>query len=236
MVDSRLAGREEALLRLEEVVYAHPGAAPLFSGVTLDIRPGSFWIVTGPSGSGKSTLLRLMNRLEEPQQGLLRYKGEDLRTMKPPELRKKLILVQQTPTLADASVADNLRLPFRFRANTAQGDPKPPHDSTLREHLSRFLLSDISLDRDAATLSVGQRQRLCLIRAVLLEPEALLLDEPTSALDAESRAVVEDQAERLCLEKGMAMVMVNHTDYTPRSLAANTLRLAGGATTVQEAA
>jgi len=115
--------------------------------------------------------------------------------------------------LLDASVRDNLCLPFRFRSARKA---TPPTDEVVGEYLRVFRLEDVSLEANARNLSVGQKQRLALIRVLLLKPEVLLLDEPTASLDPEVCRVVEDYLETLNQEQGVGIVMVNHSDYLPR--------------------
>ena len=198
-------------LSLHDVTFAYPDGAPIFEAASLDVAAGSFLLVRGKSGAGKSTLLRLLVRFEEPQAGAIRLHGADVRTLPPTELRRRVALVQQTPTLVDGSVRDNLVLGFAFRANAAR--PRPD-DDRLRAELGAFLLDGVDLDHAARTLSVGQAQRLCLLRSLLLEPEVLLMDEPTSALDADSARVVLDAARRLHRD-GKTLLLISHADAAP---------------------
>jgi UDP-glucose/iron transport system ATP-binding protein len=184
----------------------------LFEEVSLGLTAGVFYLVTGPSGVGKSTLLRLINRLEEPTAGEIRFGGRPLRDHAPPRLRRSILSVQQTPTAIDASVRDNLLLPFRFSAND---DLERPDDAALERRLADVRLQDLDLDAHAQTLSVGQLQRLCILRGLLLEPEVMLLDEPTSALDLDSRDAVLALIARIFADTGMTTVMVSHQDVCP---------------------
>ena len=212
-----------ALLTLDEVSFTYPGGAVILDHVSLAIAAASYLLVRGPSGAGKSSLLRLLCRLEEPQAGVIRYRGDDIRDLHPAELRRKVAFVLQTPTLIKGDVRSNLLLPFSFRANAAL---TPPGDDQLRDELASFLLEDIPLDREARKLSVGQAQRLCLIRSLLLAPEVLLMDEPTANLDADSAAVVLAAAARLS-QAGKTILMVSHSDKPPAGIT-GTLNIAAG--------
>jgi len=179
---------------------------PLFEGVDLKVESGDFIVVEGSSGVGKSSLLRLLNRLQEPTTGRLLVDNAPPRDADITQLRRRAVLVPQTPIMGAGTVRENLCWPLSFRANCAR---IPPTDEVLRQRLDGLLLQDVELDDEARTLSVGQRQRLALLRALLLEPEILLCDEPTAALDGEARSVLEKQLEARC-SAGMGVVIVTH--------------------------
>ncbi len=212
-----------APLALADVSFTFPAGAVILDRVSLTIAAASYLLLRGPSGAGKSTLLRLLCRLEEPQGGVISFRGNDIRELHPAELRARVALVLQRPTLIKGDVRSNLLLPFSFRANAAL---TAPDDDQLRDRLDRFLLDSIPLDRDARKLSVGQAQRLCLIRSLLLEPEVLLMDEPTAGLDTDSAAVVLAAAERLN-RAGMTILTVSHADSPPPGIS-GALRIADG--------
>jgi len=212
-------------LALERVRFAHPGGRTVLEDADFTAERGSFTVLRGPSGAGKSTLLRLLCRLEEPQAGRVLLDGADIRAMAPAALRRRVAYLQQTPVVVAGSVRDNLLLPFSFKANA--GLPRPD-DARLRQGLAGLSAADVPLEQEAATLSVGQRQRLCLARALLTGPEALLLDEPTSALDPDSAAAVLAAAEDICLDRGVSVVLVSHTEFTPRRVTPQNLHLEAG--------
>lgn len=218
------------LLEFDDVRFSYPGGTGL-SGITLAVQRGDFVLVGGPSGGGKSTLLRLAVRFEVPASGVIRYDGTPVEELAPQVLRSRMGLVQQTPTVAEGSVRENLLLPFSFAVHAKR--PRPA-DEDIVEWLHRFRLEGVTPDTEASTLSVGQRQRLCCIRTLLTGPEMLLMDEPTSALDAESREVVEDITEA-CNAAGMTILMVNHTDYRPRCRNARRIEVQGGRLAGEEA-
>lgn len=198
---------------------------PLFEGVDLSIDAGQFLIIEGPSGCGKSSLLRLLNRLQAPTAGSLSIDGAAAQDTDVTILRRRAILVPQTPAATPATTAgtvrDTLRWPFKFRSNASRN---PPTDETLRQRLDGLLLQNVALDDQCAPLSVGQRQRLALLRALLLEPEILLCDEPTAALDGVARAVVDTQLQTRCAA-GVGVVIVTHQPFAePTAASATTIR------------
>jgi putative ABC transport system ATP-binding protein len=212
------------MIEFERVGFAYFQSPPLFEDVNLQLAPGRFYLVKGPSGSGKSSLLRLINRLEEPTSGRMLYQGRPYADYSAPLLRRGILYLQQTPTAVDASVRENLTLAFRLKANQ---DLVRPGDDHLRTMLDRFLLDGVGLDENALALSVGQLQRVCLIRSLLLSPDVILLDEPTSALDEDSAAVVE-QAAVDSAEAGRTVVMISHRRFAPKNLDFTTIDVSGG--------
>jgi putative ABC transport system ATP-binding protein len=179
-------------------------------GLSLVIDRGSTAIL-GPSGSGKSTLLRLLNRLADPDEGVVRFHGEDLRDLDPLELRRRAVLVPQLPALVPGTVADNVRYGPALRG--ADLDPLGP--------LAQAGLDSSYAERDAGRLSVGEQQRVMLARALALDPEVLLLDEPTAALDERAKEGVE----RTLAELPCSTVLVTHERAQAERLAERVVRL-----------
>lgn len=204
-----------SVIAFRNVDFAYADGETLLKNVNLELADGGFYLVRGPSGAGKSTLLRLINRLEEPSAGTIAFHGRPLSAYPPPKLRRSILYIQQTPTVLDSTVRHNLMQPFTFRNNR---DLPGPDENKLKQLLAGFLLDKVGLDDNAANLSVGQQQRLCFIRGLLLTPEVLLLDEPTSALDEESARIVEAAAERLNKQEALTVVMISHRDFRPRDL------------------
>lgn len=198
-----------SLLAWEGVSFAWPGGAGL-QEVTAAVGPGAFVVLEGASGAGKSTLLRLAAWLEVPQKGVMRLRGRPYQALGAACVRREIGFLPQTPPVLPGSVRDNLLAPFCL---AAMRDKKAPDDATLAACLARLDLP-ADLAREAAALSVGQQQRLGLIRAVLRAPALLLLDEPVSALDAASRRRVEGWLDELNAG-GMAIVMVTHAAFAP---------------------
>jgi putative ABC transport system ATP-binding protein len=206
---------DEVLFEVSNVSLVRGGRRVL-NGYSATLPKGAC-CVTGPSGSGKSTLLRLLNRLTDPDSGQVLFRGEDVRAHDPRELRREVCLVPQLPSLADGSVADNLRFAASF--GNGAGEPDP----------SRLLpLAGLDADyaeRDAGRLSVGEQQRVMLARALAVEPSVLLLDEPTSALDEEARDAVELALAGLRERSGLSLVVVTHDPAQAERLADHVVRM-----------
>ena len=200
------------VIEIDDLYFTYPNGRTIFKNLSLKFESGRFYLIRGASGAGKSTLLRLMIRLEEADSGDIQFNGRNTNDYPPEQLRREILYVQQTPTVTNGKVRDNLLLPFQFRANRNRTIPLENHLNAL---LEKFLLTDISLETDAKTLSVGQAQRLCLIRGMLLSPRVVLLDEPASALDETSRKVVEETAENLCTTDELTVIMVSHRNFEP---------------------
>jgi putative ABC transport system ATP-binding protein len=182
--------------------HVHP-----LSGVTAAVAAGRVTVVVGPSGSGKSTLLRLLNRMEEPSAGEVRFRDRALPSYDVLELRRRVGLLMQRPTPFPGDVLANLRA----------GAPALTPDEG-RALLVRVGLPEAFLDRDTADLSGGEAQRVCLARALAVGPEVLLLDEATSALDPFAANVVEGVVRSL-VDDGLTVVMVSHDLAQARRLA-----------------
>ena len=171
------------LFELTDVSYSR-SAVTVLDGLTARIPRGASCLF-GPSGSGKSTTLRLLDRLIDADRGRVLYEGSDVRERDVLALRREVVLVPQLPALAQGTVADNV----------AYGPRMAGHSFDARTPLELAGLDPALSDRPAGRLSVGERQRVMLARALALQPRVLLLDEPTSALDAVTTAAVEKTLE-----------------------------------------
>ncbi len=182
------------------------GEKTLISGLSLALRPGEVVALTGPSGCGKTTLLRALAGLADPASGTVHFKGGEAGRNGWPVYRRQVLLVTQKPVLCEGSVEENLRRPFTYRHA-----PGPfPRDRALAWLKQLRLDGGSFLGARARDLSVGEQQRVCLVRALLLEPAVLLLDEPTSALDAKVVLEVEEVLREEAHVRGLAALMVTH--------------------------
>jgi putative ABC transport system ATP-binding protein len=204
------------LFELERVTLTRAGS-PVLRGFSARIPTGATCLA-GPSGSGKSTVLRLLDRLAEPDSGIVRYLGRDLRERDPLALRREVGLVPQLPALLEGTVDDNLR----FAAGLAGREPDSAHLLDLAGLDAGFIV------RDAARLSVGEQQRVMLARALALEPSTLLLDEPTSALDAAATGAVEETLTELRDRLDLSLVLVTHDLDQARRMSGWLIRIEAG--------
>jgi putative ABC transport system ATP-binding protein len=187
----------DALFDFEDVALEIDGTR-ILDGVTASVADVGITCLLGPSGSGKSTLLRLLNRLEVPTSGVVRFRGGDVADLDPLVLRRRVGMVFQRPVPFPGTVRDNLLV--------AAPDAS---DDDVGRVLDRASLPAVLLDRVADDLSGGEQQRMCLARSLLAGPEVLLLDEPTSALDAAAVGALE-RAARSLADDGMPIVWVTH--------------------------
>src|SRR6266852_2537196 len=216
----------DPIFEVEHLALVYPGRrgqpmAPILKDVSFTVERGRALTLVGPSGSGKSSLLRCLNRLEEPTAGTVRFEGRDIQTLDPRRLRRGAALVMQTPVVFEGTVRDNLRL----RPADVDGDLS---EARLGQALADVGLEGELLDRDAATLSGGEKQRVAIARALLGDPRALLLDEPTSALDPPNAALVVETVSRLREARGLSIVAVTHQPELVRRLGGMLLYLVKG--------
>ena len=196
------------------------GKTLLLDDVSFRLDTGDVFVVFGPSGAGKSTLLRLLNRLDEPTSGTVYLEETDYRDLPPQEVRKRIGLVPQTPTLLSGTVADNVTWGPRLRDE--------PVDPDRVDHLLRQLGLDGLSDRAAGDLSGGEAQRVAIARTLFNDPDVLLLDEPASSLDASAARRVEAVIRTAATDLARAAVLVTHDAGRAQRLGTRGLRLEDG--------
>jgi ATP-binding cassette subfamily B protein len=178
-------------LSMSDVHFAYVPGREVLRGVSFEARRGECIGIVGPSGAGKSSLVQLMLRLREPTRGALEVNGEDATTFMRTDWQRRISYVPQTPQLIAGTVAENIRF-YRPEISAAQ-----VKEAARRAHIHDEIMSWAQGYRTvigprASAVSGGQRQRLCLARALAGSPDVLILDEPTSALDVKSEQAVQE--------------------------------------------
>ncbi|MFD8237048.1 ABC transporter ATP-binding protein [Streptomyces sp. NPDC059696] len=181
-------------LRFRHVLFrypdAEPGSPPVLQDVDLHIRSGESMALVGATGSGKSTLTALVPRLHEVTSGRITLDGVDITELSREALRAKVAMAFEEPTLFSATVGDNVLMGADGSAGTADLERAL---SVAQADFAHALPqgTDTQVGEQGLSLSGGQRQRLALARAVVGQPEFLVLDDPLSALDVHTEAAVE---------------------------------------------
>jgi ABC-type methionine transport system ATPase subunit len=213
---------------LQQVEQVKAGTRAL-DGVSLSVPQGQITVLIGPSGAGKSALLRLLNRLDDPTAGEIRYRGQPIVDIPVRTLRRQVGFVFQTAVAFPGTVRDN----FALAASIAE----IPADEIEGRIASNARLADIDgelLDRPADRLSGGQLQRVNIARALMTGPETLLMDEPTASLDPETADTIGHTVACLSSQHGLTVVMASHRIAEAKELAGYAVMLDKG--TVVEAA
>ena len=187
-VNPRTADDERGVVRLENASFAYPGAEePVLKNVTFTARPGTVTAVIGSTGAGKTTLLSLIARLFDVTGGAVTIDDVDVRELSPDHLWGRIGLVPQKPYLFSGTVASNLRY----------GRPEATDDEmweALRIAQARGFVGEMpdqlenAIAQGGTTVSGGQRQRLCIARALVAKPDIYLIDDSFSALDLSTDA------------------------------------------------
>ena len=183
--------------------------------ISLTLEPGEKVALVGPSGAGKSTVLQLLLRFYDPDSGIIRFDGVDIRDVDPQALRSRMALVPQDPMIFGADAWENIRYGHE---GVSDEDVRRAADAA---HAGKFLDQlpqgfNSFLGERGLRLSGGQRQRIAIARAILRDPALLLLDEATSALDAESERLVQAALEELM--RGRTTLIIAHRLATVRKV------------------
>ncbi|MHB8120231.1 MAG: ABC transporter ATP-binding protein [Methanothrix sp.] len=204
-----------ALLEISSLGKSY-GKAEILKGIDLTIERGEILGLIGPTGSGKTTLLRLVNLLDEPSTGSILFDGREVSGRPERELlaaRRRMAMVFQKPVMFKASVEENVSFGLKMRGRVDAEEMK----GRMKEALAAVGLSGYE-SRDANTLSGGEMQRIALARALVLQPELLLLDEPTANLDPGSAASIDSLLHSLAGSR-TAVILATHNMQQCRKLA-----------------
>ena len=197
---------KEFILEFENVTKYY-GDDLVFSNVNLKIKKGDVIALTGKSGCGKSTLLKCINRLENINDGKIKFKGIDIYEISMVELRQKIGMVFQDYNLFEhLTVLDNLIIGLiKIK--------KYSRDESIHKALNILKKLDLIDKKDnyPNELSGGQKQRVAIARTLLMKPDIILLDEPTSALDKEMKDSVLNLIKKI-VEEDMTLIIVSHEE------------------------
>jgi len=188
------------LMELRRISKSY-GSQQVLLGFNLQVREGERLAILGPNGSGKTTLLRIMGLLDPPDSGEIFFRGKRVTPKLAPSLRGRITLVFQENVWISSTVRENLSLGLNFRGVGGE-------EIRLRtlEVAGRLGLQTL-LEKRMWQLSGGEQKRVCIARALMLEPELLLLDEPTAWLDRKNSSLIEE-----ALKKAGGTVVFSTTD------------------------
>ena len=200
-------------VEFEHVSFAYQNGYGTLNDVSLHVEPGQLAALVGPTGAGKSTITSLIGRFYDPQKGVVKIDGQDVRSYKLKSLRRQMSFVLQETLLFRAPVWQNI----------AYGKPEATREEILRAaelaNADEFIKKmpqqyDTMVGEKGVTLSGGQRQRIAIARAIIRNSPILILDEPTSGLDAASEELVFEALGRLM--EGRTTIVIAHRLATIR--------------------
>ncbi len=200
-------------IEFEHVHFGYDKRYPTLTDVNLKIEPGQLAALVGPTGAGKSTIIGLIARFYDPQKGVVKIDGEDVRNYKQKSLRKQISFVLQETLLFRAPVWQNIAYgrPEASREEILEAAKLANADEFIRNMPQQY---DTMVGEKGVTLSGGQRQRIAIARAIIRNSPILILDEPTSGLDAASEELVFEALGRLMA--GRTTIVIAHRLATIR--------------------
>lgn len=194
----------ETLFTIKNVTYKH-----IISIEQLEI-PKGITCILGESGVGKSTFLKMLNNLISPDQGEIFYLNQSLATIDPLSLRQRIVMLMQSPIIFPGTVRENLLFGLKVTGKNIVPD------NELFAVLKWLELEKISLDDNAAVLSGGEKQRLCMGRLTLMNPDVFLLDEPSAALDEKNQELIIHRITQYARNNDKDLIMILHSEQIAR--------------------
>jgi ATP-binding cassette subfamily B protein len=206
--DAREVTQVRGDILFENVRFTYEqGDKPLLNGIHLHVRAGETLAIVGPSGSGKTTLMALLMRFYDPIEGRILLDGQNLRSLRQSSLRRNIGVVLQDPLLFNDTIRNNIA--YGRPAATFAEIEKAARAANAEAFILRMPERYESLVGERGTrLSVGERQRITIARALVKDPPIVILDEATSSLDAESEALVQEALQTLI--KGRTTFVIAH--------------------------
>lgn len=204
-------------IQIENVVKTY-GDKTVLDISNLKIKEGKITAIIGPNGSGKSTLLNIISGLDEEYEGRVKYNGELINK----EIRNNMTLVFQTAYLFRRSVYKNIEYPLKVRRVKEEKRRKK-----VLELLNRLEIKDLKA-KIGSRLSGGETQKVALARALVFDPELLLLDEPTSNIDPEYIKHMEDAILKYNEENNGTVIIVTHNIEQAERLSHSIIKLEEG--------
>lgn len=201
-------------VELRDVTFAYRADEPVLHNVNLTIEPGQTVALVGPTGAGKTSISNLVARFYEVTEGAVLVDGIDVRDVAQRSLRRQMGIVSQDPFLFSGTIADNIRF----------GIPDAPmeavEEAARLSNAHDFIVNmpdgyETEIQEGAVNLSLGQRQLVCIARAVLANPRILILDEATSSVDTMTEMLIQDALDRLLA--GRTAIVIAHRLSTIRN-------------------
>jgi ABC-type multidrug transport system fused ATPase/permease subunit len=194
-------------IRFENIRFAYGDGDGVLHDIALTARPGETIALVGPTGAGKSSLVALLMRLYEWQDGVITLDGQDIRSFKKSDLRRVVGLVSQESFLFNGTVADNLRFGKADATDDQLWDAlRAANAADFVDRLPKKLHTEVG--ERGVRLSVGEKQRVSIARALLKDPPVLILDEATASVDNSTERLIQEALDRL-LQKRTSFVIAH---------------------------
>jgi ATP-binding cassette subfamily B protein len=194
-------------IRFEDVRFGYDPLRPVLKGITIDIQPGEMIGLVGRSGAGKTTIINMICRFYDPQQGIVRIDGIDLKDVRQERWHKYIGIVPQEPFLFHGTITENIAY---AKADATKDEViRAARAANAHQFIARFADGyDTQVGERGTRLSGGERQRISIARAILHDPRILILDEATSSVDTETEQQIQEAISRLV--KGRTVFAIAH--------------------------